>query len=218
MSNILLFTKHFTGYINPPISNANKKDGNISRIWSVYLYFNNFWFGNALINVLMMDVKIWLAAIAITPYLIETSNTANPIIFLIISNFKNKSLLPTAFIASKFAVWIGHNPKVKHAIYKNGTHGSHLSVSITDINGSATTAKPTISGHITNELTLIALLVMSLTRSISSWHCAIAGNKTPLIDVLIFVTINCGNCCPLLYCAKSLELYIFPMIKLRNWL
>ena len=54
----------------------------------------------------MLDT-IMLYAIAITLILMVTRRRIIPTTFLAISNFRNRSLLPIAFIALRFAVCIG---------------------------------------------------------------------------------------------------------------
>ena len=76
------------------------------------------------------------------------TNTISPMTFLITSSFKNRSLLPIALIALRFAVCIGKNTYTKQKILKNGTHGSHLSVNTNDTIDVAVNAKPIINGHI----------------------------------------------------------------------
>ena len=62
------------------------------------------------------------------------------------SIIKNTPLLPMAFIAFRFAVWIGANKYIMQNICKYGTHAIHLSVSINKTTDLLTHAMPTIKG------------------------------------------------------------------------
>ena len=125
------------------------------------------------------------------------SSTVTPIIFFIISRMRNKSLLPIALMAFKFAVWIGKNAYVMQKIRKKGTHGIHLSVSNNRTSGIEHAIKPAIIGMMTNVLVIMERLVMFFTRCGSFWTFDMVGNNTLSIEMPRLLVMSLGNCPPL---------------------
>ena len=116
-------------------------------------------------------------AIAFTLIFMNATRRTKPITFLMISNLRHKSLLPTAFVICQVVVWIGCVIQNKHMICKYGTLGSHFSVRTIIVIGLATTISQIMRGKMTNELVFNDLLANCFNPSILLFNDTIAGKK-----------------------------------------
>ena len=75
--------------------------------WLKILYPSSFLFGHALTKVLKKSSTALIDIMTNGPNWAPMISPASPMLFLITSNFKNTSLLPTALMACRFVMWIG---------------------------------------------------------------------------------------------------------------